>query len=201
MSSGRPRRTREEVLTASIRLMQRKGFGALGMREIAKELDIKAPSLYHHFPSKEQLAQRALEQYRLEQHERLQVLSTAKTVAERMLGYAELFSRMLKDDGRLCLFLVLSQERAAVSGACIKELRRFAEQNVAWLEKTLQPTASRARPRSALSPRDMANVLFGAFEGFMITSFCENKSERVFLEKAENLLTALGLLATEGSSH
>jgi TetR/AcrR family transcriptional repressor of nem operon len=177
--------------------MQRKGFGALGMREIAQHLQIKAPSLYHHFPSKEALAQRALEQYRLEQRLHLQSLSMRKTRAERLLGYAGLFSRMLKEDARLCLFLVLSQERASVSAPCIRELQHFVDQNISWLENTLQSRVSRGPARARLSAREMAKVVFGAFEGFMMTSVCENKPERSFLEKAKNLLSAVDLVPRE----
>ena len=194
MSSGTTRLTPEQILTAAIRLMQRKGFGALGMREIAQHLQIKAPSLYHHFPSKEALAQRALEQYRLEQRLHLQSLSKRKTLAERLLGYAGLFSRMLKEDARLCLFLVLSQERASVSAPCIKELRHFVDQNISWLEITLQSRRPRGSARTRLSARETAQVLFGAFEGFMMTSVCESRPERSFLENARNLLSALDLV-------
>jgi TetR/AcrR family transcriptional repressor of nem operon len=195
MSSTSTALTPEQILTASIRLMQRKGFAALGMREIAQQLKIKAPSLYHHFTSKETLAQRALEQYRLEQHLRLQGISTHKTLAERLLGYAGLFSQMLKDDARLCLFLVISQERASVSAPCIEELQEFVRQNVQWLEDTLRSCAPRSASRAGLSPREMAEVLFGAFEGFMMTALCEKAPDRLFLTKAKNLLRALGLVA------
>jgi len=183
--------TKQDILAASIQLMQRKGFAALGMRDIAQSLGIKAPSLYHHFPSKEALAQQALEQYRLDQRIRLQELATRETLAQRLLGYVSLFSKMLEDDARLCLFLVISQERTSVSAACVMELRLFIKQNTEWLETNLQSAATRKSAR--LSVRETAEVLFGALEGLMMISLCDRAPARTFLARAKNLLRAMDL--------
>jgi TetR/AcrR family transcriptional repressor of nem operon len=193
MSPATAALTKQAILAASIHLMQRKGFAALGMRDIAQSLKIKAPSLYHHFPSKEALAQQALEQYRLDQRRHLQELAERKTLAQRLAGYVTLFSKMLEDDARLCLFLVISQERASVSASCIMELRLFIKQNTEWLETTLQSAATRRS--SMLSARETAEVLFGAFEGLMMTSLCDRVPARIFLARAKNLLRAMGLLS------
>ncbi|MFL6600160.1 MAG: hypothetical protein ACJ8R9_02420 [Steroidobacteraceae bacterium] len=80
---------------------------------------------------------------------------------------------MLQDDARLCLFVVISQERASVSAPCIKALRQFVKQNVDWLEAALESARPQTALQSRLPSRDMAEVLFGAFEGFMVTSLCE----------------------------
>lgn len=79
-------RTRETILSAAIRLFQQFGFSGLGMRQIADNLGIKAPSLYHHFASKEDLAQFAMQQYRAEQAARLQAIAEAGnlTLAEQL---------------------------------------------------------------------------------------------------------------------
>jgi TetR/AcrR family transcriptional repressor of nem operon len=194
MRLAAPTLTREKILSASIRLMQQKGFMALSMRDIAHALDIKAPSLYHHFPSKEALAQQALEQYRQEQRAHLQALSERSAVAEQLLGYAQLFSQMLEDDARLCLYLVLSQERAWIPAPCVTELRLFVKQNVEWLEGALHSGGAGKRSSKALSERETADVLFGAFEGFMLMSLNEKGAAKSFLVKANNLLWMLGLL-------
>lgn len=192
MSPATAALTKQDILAASILLMQRKGFAALGMRDIAQSLEIKAPSLYHHFPSKEALAQEALGQYRSDQHRKLQELAERKTLRQRLLGYVGLFSNMLEGDARLCLFLVLSQERASVSPSCLVELRLFIKQNTEWLESTLQSAATRMS--SGLSARATAEVLFGALEGLMMISLCDSTPARTFLARAKNLLRAMDLL-------
>jgi TetR/AcrR family transcriptional regulator, transcriptional repressor for nem operon len=194
VNSAAPALTRDKILGVSIRLLQQNGYSALGMREIAQHLNIKAPSLYHHFGSKEVLARHALEHYRKEQRERLQTLSARKTVAARLTGYAELFSQMLKDDARLCLYVVLSQERSLIPTPCRHELQRFVEQNVAWLEETLAGVTTRRGSRVALDSRATADMLFAAFEGFMLISLNGKAPAKDFLGRALHLLRVLGVL-------
>lgn len=46
---------KEEILRISAELFSKKGFSATSMRDIASALNIEAPSLYNHFPSKEDI--------------------------------------------------------------------------------------------------------------------------------------------------
>jgi AcrR family transcriptional regulator len=51
----RPPDTRERVLQVSQQLFAERGYRGTSLRDIAKRIGIKAPSLLHHFPSKQQL--------------------------------------------------------------------------------------------------------------------------------------------------
>jgi len=53
--SRRPLLTREAILDAGARVLQRDGYGGLTMRAIADELQIQAPSLYWYVSSKDEL--------------------------------------------------------------------------------------------------------------------------------------------------
>ncbi|HET6509714.1 MAG TPA: TetR/AcrR family transcriptional regulator [Baekduia sp.] len=52
--------TRRQVVIAAIDLFGRKGFEACTMRDLAAVADIKAPSLYNHFSSKERILAEAV---------------------------------------------------------------------------------------------------------------------------------------------
>lgn len=55
------RSTRETILTATAELMRRKGYGAVGMKDIVAAAGAPIGSLYHHFPGgKVQIAREAL---------------------------------------------------------------------------------------------------------------------------------------------
>ncbi|AGB23046.1 transcriptional regulator [Mycobacterium sp. JS623] len=55
------RSTRESILTAAAELMRHKGYGAVGMKDIAQASGAPIGSLYHHFPrGKIQIAREAL---------------------------------------------------------------------------------------------------------------------------------------------
>ncbi len=44
---------RDEILEAAVRLFNQNGYHATSMQDIARAINIKKPSLYHHFDSKE----------------------------------------------------------------------------------------------------------------------------------------------------
>lgn len=47
--------TKERVRQSAQRLFRERGYAAIGMRELAKEVGMKAPSLYNHYKSKDDL--------------------------------------------------------------------------------------------------------------------------------------------------
>jgi AcrR family transcriptional regulator len=55
--------TRSRILEAALTLFARHGYGETGMRLIAGEAGIRAPSIYKHFSSKEAILEALLERY------------------------------------------------------------------------------------------------------------------------------------------
>lgn len=55
--------TRERALSAALDLFSREGYDAVSMREIAEELGVSKAALYHHFTSKEEIAQELIGGY------------------------------------------------------------------------------------------------------------------------------------------
>lgn len=157
------------------------------MRQIADYLEIKAPSLYHHFASKEDLAREALRQYREEQAARLLVISQLGGLTEKLQAYAELFAKVLQIDTRPCLYLAMVREPSMQEKSCAAELRLFAKQNVDWLEGILRKDDSLHLP-ATMSARELAEIIFGSFEGIMATSLADPKPAAAFRKRATQFL-------------
>ncbi|MDC8760547.1 TetR/AcrR family transcriptional regulator [Janthinobacterium fluminis] len=180
--------TRESILDAAIRLFQSHGFNGLGMRQIADNLNIKAPSLYHHFPSKEVLAQQALLQYRENQMIRLRLIEEKVLLADRLYGYVELFAEMLSDGRRPCMYLAMMNESTYKEDFCAEELKLFAKQNIDWLENVLREAQYGANSRAAISERNMAEIIFSSLEGVTVISLADENPSEAFRERAANFL-------------
>lgn len=188
---NQPALTRETILGAAIRLFQQRGFSGLGMRQIAEHLQIKAPSLYHHFASKEDLASHALRQYREEQATRLLAIEDGEDLAEQLRMYAGLFAEMLHDGNRLCMYVTMVREPSFQEQACIDELQLFAKQNIDWLEKILHARKGAPRLPAGVRERELAEIIFASFEGFMTVSLADKTPSATFRKNAANLLKIL----------
>ncbi|NVD74436.1 TetR/AcrR family transcriptional regulator [Duganella sp. BJB1802] len=183
-----PPLTRETILGAATRLFQQRGFNGLGMRQIAEHLQIKAPSLYHHFASKEDLTRHALRQYREEQATRLLAIEDGADLAEQLRMYAGLFAEMLHDGNRLCMYVTMLREPSFQEQACVDELQLFAKQNIDWLEKILHARKGASRLPADVRERELAEIIFASFEGFMTVSLADKTPTAAFRKKAANLL-------------
>jgi AcrR family transcriptional regulator len=58
--------TRDELFERALAIVDEEGLQALTMRRLAREVGVKAPSLYNHVPSKEALVEGALSRMRSE---------------------------------------------------------------------------------------------------------------------------------------
>ncbi|WP_028103247.1 TetR/AcrR family transcriptional regulator [Pseudoduganella violaceinigra] len=188
--ANHPALTRESILEAAIRLFQQHGFSGLGMRQIADQLQIKAPSLYHHFASKEDMARQAMRQYREEQASRLLAIADAGhlTPAAQLQQYAGLFAGMLEDGKRPCMYLMLVREPSFQERACVDELRLFAQQNIDWLEQVLRQEEGGPASSKAMPARELAEMIFAALEGIMAVSLVDPNPAAAFMQRANKFL-------------
>lgn len=189
-TKNHPPLTREKILGAAIHLFQQHGFSGLGMRQIADCLQIKAPSLYYHFESKDDLARSALQHYREEQFYQLQEIEKLGGLTEKLYAYSELFAEMLNDEKRLCLYLIMVREASFQQEPCVSELRLFVKQNIDWLEDTLCQ-AKKESPQTIETERDMAEIIFASLEGIMATSLVDESPCTHFRSKAKSFLNIM----------
>jgi TetR/AcrR family transcriptional repressor of nem operon len=180
--------TREAILDASIRMFQKRGFAGIGMRQIAEGLHVKAPSLYHHFPSKEALARQALHQYREQQLSSLQLIDDAGNLLSALTGYSRLFSSMLEDGLRPCLYLVMTQDPTLHESSCREELERFKLQNVEWLEHLFLRHKQDLRLPVGMREDELALLVFASLEGMMLVSLLQPEPAIAFQNMADGWL-------------
>lgn len=162
MQSQSSKSSRDTILDVATRMAQAHGYGGLNLRTLAEDVGIKAASLYHHFPSKADLATAVARRYWEDAAAVLEAL-TAKTPdpAERLRKYPGTFRKALENDNRMCLCSYMTAEHDDLPEGVQKEIQSFNEVNIAWLAKTLVE----ADVVGAKDAKKRAHAIFAAVAG------------------------------------
>jgi TetR/AcrR family transcriptional regulator, transcriptional repressor for nem operon len=129
----------DKILVAATKMAQAHGFGGLNVRNLAADVGIKAASLYHHFPSKADLAAAVARRYWEDAASTLNdLVKETNDPVESLRRYADVtFRRSLENGNRMCLASFMSAEYDDLPDIVQKEVQTFADVNVEWLRKTL----------------------------------------------------------------
>jgi TetR/AcrR family transcriptional repressor of nem operon len=154
--------SKDKILDVATSIAQAHGYGGLNLRALAEEVGIKAASLYHHFPSKADLASAVAKRYWEDAAAALEVMSSKiPEPAERLRRYPGTFRKALENDNRICLCSFMTAEYDDLPEVVKKEVEAFADVNVAWLAKTLVA----AGHASAKDARKRAQAIYAAVAG------------------------------------
>jgi TetR/AcrR family transcriptional repressor of nem operon len=130
--------SRETILAAAKRTAMAHGYGGLNFRDLAEEVGIRAPSIYHHFASKAELGAAVARRYWEDTAAALEALADETPDPAACLGrYPEIFRRSLQSDNRMCLCSYMAAEYDDLPDAVKTEVQAFADVNVAWLGRML----------------------------------------------------------------
>lgn len=153
----------EKILVAATSLAQAHGYGGLNVRNLAADVGIKAASLYHHFPSKADLAAAVARRYWESAATLLDELSKeANDPAESLRRYPDVtFRKSLENSNRMCLASFMSAEYDDLPEIVQKEVQAFADVNVEWLRKTLIA----AKVVASKDAKRRASAIFAAVVG------------------------------------
>ena len=130
--------SKEAILAAAKRTAMAHGYGGLNFRDLADEVGIRAPSIYHHFPSKADLGTAVARRYWQDIAADLEAITAGSPDAAGALRrYPEIFRASLANGNRMCLCSFMSAEYDDLPAAVKTEVQAFADVNVAWLGRTL----------------------------------------------------------------
>jgi TetR/AcrR family transcriptional repressor of nem operon len=132
----------DKILAAATRIAQAHGYGGLNIRNLAADVGIKAASIYHHFPSKADLAAAVAKRYWQDSAAVLEGLWTESSDPLHCLRqYPNTFRKSLESDNRMCLCSFMGAEFDDLPEPVRIEVQTFADVNVAWLSRVLSARA------------------------------------------------------------
>ncbi len=159
MSAG----SKEEILAAARRAAMAHGYNGLNFRDIAREVGIKAPSIYHHFATKADLGAAVAKRYWEDIVVDLNAISDASADPLKALRrYPEIFRKSLSNDNRMCLCSFMAAEYDDLPDAVKKEVQSFADVNVTWLSKLLLAAGVVKAKESETRARAIYSAVAGA---------------------------------------
>lgn len=170
---------REQLLSAGLETLHRKGFNATSVQDIADAAGAPKGSFYNHFESKEALAVEAIQRYREKGRVRLEVLREAKLPPVRRLRkYFESLNQAAVKAGFSpgCLLGNFGTELSDQS-PLVRE--RVGEAFAAWCH-AIAPVIGEAQKDGAISgtfsPQALAEFVIHAWEGAMLRAKVEKSA-------------------------
>ncbi|MDY0745263.1 TetR/AcrR family transcriptional regulator [Paucibacter sp. R3-3] len=154
--------SRDKILVAATKIAQAHGYGGLNLRALADEVGIKAASLYHHFPSKADLATAVAKRYWEDAGAALEALSTKYAdPVERLRRFPKTFRTALENNNRICMCSFMTAEYDDLPEVVKTEVQAFSDVNIAWLAKTLIAAGA----VEAKDAKKRAHAIFAAVAG------------------------------------
>ena len=152
--------------------MQIGGYHAFSLSQVAERVGIRKPSIVHHFPSKQAIAEAVIRRYADDYANAvLSVLDAPDASARDALeaAIAPYLSFSATGD-RICLGGALGGEFAALPDVLKPEVARLYDGSVALLTRILEKGRERDEFRFAGESQDMAGILFASLQGALIQS-------------------------------
>src|ERR1700744_2498175 len=116
----------DKILAVATKIAQAHGYGGLTLRPLAQEVGIKAASLYHHFPSKADLAAAVARRYWEDAAAALEAVSASPPdAADRRRKFPGTFRAALENENRMCLASFMTAENDDLPDVVKKEIQSF----------------------------------------------------------------------------
>ena len=172
---------REDILTAGLKTMFRRGYMGSGVREIVAEASAPQGSFTNHFRSKEEFAKAVLDRY-FEHVKKLvadALEDRALTPRERLRKYLDIITKRLAADGyaRGCLIGDFSLE-AAQHSEMIRE--RLGEIFVEWralFATCISEAQESGEIDTSFGAQDLAEFLLASWQGAILRMKVERSAK------------------------
>ena len=185
--------TAARILDIAERLVQTRGYNGFSYADISSELRIRNASVHYHFPSKTDLGKRLVSRHREKFMAALGGLENeTRDVRQLLRRYVALWTGVLRDRDRMCLCGMMAADIATLPKAIRVEIKRFFDDNEAWLVRVIEQGRRSKALRPQAAPKIEARLLTMGLEGAMLVARSYGDVRR-FEEIADRLLEGLGI--------
>jgi TetR/AcrR family transcriptional repressor of nem operon len=161
---------REQILDHAITLIMLHGYNGFSYRDLSELVGVKTSSIHYYFPSKEDLALEAVNEYSNQIFDLLRSVDASLPADVKLARYTKMFGRVLGNGDQICLCGMLAADIGSLPENIRAAVQAFFKANENWLAKVL---AQGAKERTLVvngKPESAARMLFAAYQGSALTS-------------------------------
>lgn len=162
----------DEILHCARSLVVRGGYSGFSYADIATVVGIRKASIHHHFPSKSDLVQTLVAQYRAEAAAGLAELERAVVdPLDQLRVYIGYWERCIADGSHpFCVCAMLAAEIQVLPDAVAHEVRAHFRGLSDWLARVLERGAAQDRLALTGPPRAEAEMVVATVHGAMLSA-------------------------------
>jgi len=172
-----------KLLDEARQLIMRKGYNGFSYADLAARLEIRKPSIHHHFPTKADLVVAVVEQSRALIRAQTESLdSEAPKAVDQLKRYTGYWERCIADESApFCLAGVLAAELPSLPDDVARAVRAHFAELAGWLTRVLALGVEQGTIRLAQSPEAEAEVFLAGVYGAMLAARAFDDPQRFTL--------------------
>jgi TetR/AcrR family transcriptional regulator, transcriptional repressor for nem operon len=181
--------TAERIMDVAHQLLAERGFSAFSYADIAAAIQIRKPSIHHHFPTKTALVVAVLERHRhrmqaahagLDKH-----ISSSLDRLQKYIDYWEVCIRTMTEP--FCIAALLGAELPSLPEEVQAEVEKHFTCLRQWVAKTLKDGVKQKKIKLQEKADVEAEMLMAAVHGAMISARV-NHSHAIFRQVTSNAI-------------
>ncbi len=173
--------TAQRVLDVAQDLIQRKGYNAISLNDIALVVGIKKPSILHHFSSKAVLGKALVERYRaVFVGIMTRIESDSNATAYHMFeSYCSPFVSAGQSLEKICLCAAFAGEFRALPTMIQHEVGLFFDEHLQWMQGVMERGLAQGEFHFQESPTMIAMHIIDSLQGALIVQRATQNSQHV----------------------
>jgi AcrR family transcriptional regulator len=165
----RSQETKARILKTALKLFSEEGYDATGVAEICRAAGVSKGAFYHHFPTKQAVFLKLLEEWVASLSAQMLPISTdSKNVPEALLEMAGMMDQVFADaSGRLPVFIEFwrqAHHHPEIWEASVAPYRTFRD----YFASLIQRGVDEGSFRTGIDPQAVAQVLVSMAAGLLL---------------------------------
>jgi len=163
--------TLQEILDIGLQLVQERGYNGFSYADIATAIGIRKASIHYYFPSKQDLVQSVLANYRREFADKLeQINNQSHSWPHKLQLFFGLYRETLENNKKLCLCSMMAAELQSFPEEIREELNGFFRANESWVGKVLEEGHKAGEFTLSIPAAEQARILVAFVQGAQLLS-------------------------------